>query len=252
MILAASSDAIHEPVRWTLTASRYSSKCPSSYAEPNTTGPETPALLYKTSMRPNSFSICSNISPTYFGSETSPCTKRVWFVRPRCRRRSSMSAFVSRRGGPPAGDHHVPAAPRRLEGKVSPHPRAAAGDHDHLACEGGVRIADVPVGVGPGRHAPDHVAGAGGIPLRLQRREKAEQRICRRMPRVRFRHLLTCRIRERLEETVRLEGPLDGGRELPLDRELLVREGGVSQEAAREERWNPLVEGPLGHPGKKP
>ena len=98
MILAASSDAIHDPVRWTLTASRYSSKWPSSYAEPKTTGPETPALLYRTSMRPNSFSICSNISPTYFGSDTSPCTKRVLFVRPRCRRRSSMSAFVSRSG----------------------------------------------------------------------------------------------------------------------------------------------------------
>ena len=156
------------------------------------------------------------------------------------------------RGGPPAGDHHVPAASRRLEGKASPHPRSAAGDHDHLPREGGVRVPDVPVGVGSRRHAPDHVAGAGGIPLRLQRREKAEQRVGRRMPRVRFRHLLPRRLRERLEETIRLEGPLDGGRELPLDRELLVREGGVSQEAACEESGNPLVEGPLGHPGKEP
>jgi hypothetical protein len=71
------------------------------------------------------------------------------------------------------------------------------------------------------------------------------------MPLIRFRHLLPRLLRERLEETVRLEGPLDGGGELPLDRELLVGEGGVPQEAAREERGNPVVKGPLGHPGEK-
>src|SRR5512141_1322774 len=71
------------------------------------------------------------------------------------------------------------------------------------------------------------------------------------MPLVRFRHLPPRLLRERLEETVRLEGPLDGGGELSLDRELLVGEGGVPQEAAREERGNPLVKGPLGRPGKK-
>src|SRR5512143_2005321 len=52
------------------------------------------------------------------------------------------------RGVPTTGDHHIPAASGSLEGEAAPHPGAPAGDHDHLSCEGGVRVPDVAVRMG--------------------------------------------------------------------------------------------------------
>jgi len=47
---------------------------------------------------------------------------------------------LDERRRPPAGDHNIPAASRGLEGEAAPHPRSAAGDHDHLPGERGVRV----------------------------------------------------------------------------------------------------------------